>query len=110
MATTPASLPTTSFGVTNLLTGFTVLNEDYSEQDIVHQVPDQLGAIVNEHPYDVRTDLTLTVIGAGTLPTIGAKTFSYDSKTWKVDKISKPCAYNDLKKYTITAYRYTNFP
>ena len=110
MATTPASLPTTSHGVSNLLTGFTVLNEDISETEIYHQVPDQMGAIVAEHPYDVRYDLSLTVIGAGTLPSAGDRTFSYASATRKVDKISKPSAYNDLKKYNITAYRYTNFP
>lgn len=110
MATTPATIPVVSYGVDNLLTGFIVLNEEITETDIVHQISDQKGAISAEYPYDKRYDLTLTVQGSGSLPACGAVAFSYASAVWKVEKISKPAVYNDTVKYTITAYRYTNFP
>lgn len=113
MATVPAVIPAVTAGIANLLDGFIVLNEDITETDIVHSIPDQKGAIVAEYPYDKRFDLTLTVQGGGTLPACGATAFQYPTTSgpkWKVEKISKPAVYNDTVKYTITAYRYTNFP
>lgn len=110
MATVPTTIPAAAYGVDNLLTGFIVLSEDISEQDVVHQIFDQKGALVAEYPYDKRYDLTLTVQGAGDLPAIGSTTFTYATLKWKVDNISKPAVYNDTVKYTIKAYRTTNFP
>lgn len=110
MATTPATIPAGGYGVDNLLAGFIVWNEEITETDIYHTIADQKGAVVAEYPYDTRFDLTLTLHGNGVLPLVGSQSFAYASKVWKCDKVSKPAAYNDTVKYTVTAYRHTNFP
>ena len=60
--------------------------------------------------YDKHYSLTLNVIGSGTLPEIGTESFSYASHNWKVQSVTYQGAYNEKKKYTITAERWTNYP
>ena len=56
--------------------------------------------------------LTLGVIGdtAATLPEVGDITFTYGGHKWKVNGVTYTGAYNDKKKFSIVAERWTNFP
>lgn len=110
MPTVPATNSVATLGISTLLTGFTILNENIDESDASITIPDQMGATVDEISYDKRYDLSITFYGDGTAPVAGNEAFSYASKNWKVDKISKSGTYNDYQKYTLTAHRYTNYP
>lgn len=100
------------WGIDNTLSGFIVQSEDIAEEVITDTTQDQKGAVVSQLDYDKHWTLTLGVIGdtGATLPVVGDITFSYGGHTWKVNGVTYTGAYNDKKKWSITAERWTNFP
>jgi len=115
MATTPASIASgTPRGIANTLTGYVVESENITPSDVAEQVPDQNGAIADEISYDTRTDLRLTVRSSTTSTTApataGSANFQYASEKWKVDSVEEAGTYNGLRRWNITAHRFTNFP
>ena len=100
------------WGIDNTLSGFIVQSEDIVEEVITDTTQDQKGAVVSQLDYDQHWTLTLGVIGdtAATLPQVGDTTFMYASHTWKVTNVTYAGSYQDKKKWTISAERWTNFP
>ena len=100
------------WGIDNELSGFIVQSEDIAEEVITDTTQDQKGAVVSQLDYDQHWTLTLGVIGdtAATLPEVGDITFTYGGHKWKVNGVTYTGAYNDKKKWSITAERWTNFP
>lgn len=100
------------WGIDNTLSGFIIQSEDITEEVITDTTQDQKGAVVSQLDYDRHWTLNLGVIGdtAATLPEVGDTTFSYDSAKWKVTNVTYTGAYNDKKKWSISAERWTNFP
>ncbi len=107
MSTTPTSVHG-EYGITNTLANYTIESESITQAPQREVVPDQLNAVANEILYDTRYNLRLTMRGA-TAPSAETN-LSYDSKTWIVDEVEKAGSYNGLKRYNITAHRYTNYP
>lgn len=103
---------TAEWGIDNTLSGFIVQSEDIVEETITDTTQDQKGAVVSQLDYDKHWTLTLGIIGdtAAALPEVGDTTFAYGGKTWKVNSVAYAGAYNDKKKWTITAERWYNFP
>lgn len=100
------------WGIDNTLSGFIIQSEDIAEEVITDTTQDQKGAIVSQLDYDQHWTLTLGVIGdtAATLPEVGDTTFEYGGHKWKVLTVTYTGAYNDKKKFSITAERYRLFP
>ena len=112
MATTP-TITGAVRGISNTLSGYVVQNETITESTVLEQVPDQNGAIGYEAIYDHRTDLSLSVISAGsssTAPTHTGDRITYASKTWVVDSCEEAGTYNAVRKWNIRAHRYDNWP
>lgn len=100
------------WGIDNTLSGFIVQSEDIAEEVITDTTQDQKGAVVSQLDYDQHWTLTLGVIGDtdATLPEVGDTAFEYGGHKWKVLTVTYTGAYNDKKKYSITAERYRLFP
>ena len=100
------------WGIDNTLSGFIVQSEDIAEEVIQDVTQDQKGAVVSELDYDKHWTLTLGIIGdtAAALPEVGDITFAYAGHKWKVNSVTYTGAYNDKKKYSVTAERWINFP
>ena len=100
------------WGIDNTLSGFIVQSEDISEEVITDTTQDQKGAVVSQLDYDRHWTLSLGVIGDtnATLPEVGDTTFTYDDAKWKVTNVAYAGSYQDKKKWTIAAERWTNFP
>lgn len=100
------------WGIDNTLSGFIVQSEDIAEEVITDTTQDQKGAVVSQLDYDQHWTLTLGVIGDtdATLPEVGDTAFEYGGNKWKVLTVTYTGAYNDKKKYSITAERYRLFP
>lgn len=115
MATNPSSISVAASmrGISNSLAGFVIESETINESDIAEQVPDQDGAIAGEISYDKRTDLRLTIrksgASGGTLPTVGG-TLTYSTVKYHVDNVEEAGSYNGLRRWNVTAHRYTNWP
>ena len=107
MATTPSSVHG-EYGIDTMLSGYTIETESITRTPQVETVPDQKNAVANEIKYDTRWDLKLTVRGASE-PT-ASDSFSYDGNTWAVGSIEKAGSYNGLRRFNISAHRFTNFP
>ena len=106
-----------AWGIDDVLSGFIVQSEDYTEDRMTDQTQDQKGRVVYDLDYDRHWTCTLQVIGTGTLPTVGATDFqwpesegSVTKKNWKVQSINYNGSYNDKKKYTINLERWQNYP
>jgi len=100
------------WGIDHTLSGFIVQSEDISEEVITDTTQDQKGAVVSQLDYDQHWTLTLGIIGDtnATLPQVGDISFSYGGNTWKVTNVTYSGSYQDKKKWTVTAERWTNFP
>lgn len=100
------------WGIDNELSGFIVQSEDIAEEVITDTTQDQKGAVVSQLDYDQHWTLTLGVIGdtAATLPEVGDITFTYAGHKWKVNGVTYTGAYNDKKKFSISAERWINWP
>lgn len=104
------------WGIDNVLAGFIVQSEDYTNDLVTDTTQDQKGAVVSQLDYDHHYTCTLTVIGSGTPPVAGDISFSWKdkengtNKTWKVQNVTFNGSYNDKKKYTINLERWDNFP
>lgn len=117
-ATVPATAGTLirsdEWGIDNLLANYIVQSENITESRITDVTQDQKGAVVSELDYDSRYDLSLTVIGdgsgIGTTISPGDTTFSYGGNIWKLISCSYTGSYNGKKTYSISGYRYRNFP
>lgn len=103
---------TEEWGIDNTLSGFIIQSEEIAEEAITDTTQDQKGAVVSQLDYDKHWTLTLGLIGDTTapLPEVGDIEFSYAGHNWKVTNVSYAGAYNDKKKWTITAERWYNFP
>lgn len=106
-----------SWGINEVLSGFIIQSEDYTEDRSTDQTQDQKGRVVYDLDYDRHYTCTLQVIGNGTLPTVGDTTFSWKEspaastkKNWKVQSVNYNGSYNDKKKYTINLERWQNYP
>lgn len=104
------------WGIDNTLTGWIIQSEDYTNDLVSDTTQDQKGAVVSQLDYDHHYTCTLTVVGNGTVPTVGATDFTWkdsdggSNKTWKVQSVTFNGSYNDKKKYTINLERWDNFP
>ena len=108
------------WGIDNTLSGFIVLSESITNEAITDTTQDQKGAVVSQLDYDHHYTMTLELIGGtggtgdlsedSSLPEIGDTAFSYAGHTWKVSNVQYQGTYNDKKKYSLTAERWTNFP
>ena len=96
---------TEQYGVASTLTGYVIETESITSSPQYEQVHNQKNAVTGEIKYDTRYDLRLTVRGA-TSP--GASSITYDGSTWIVDSVEKAGTYNGLRRWNITAHRYTN--
>lgn len=115
MATTmsPTGITGCARGITRTLDGFVIENDNEDVSPISEPCPDQNGAMADEVVYDHRFDLSLTVhskTSARTAPATSSDNISFDSHTWRVDKVSEAGSYNGLLRWTITAHRYDLFP
>lgn len=97
-----------SWGIDEVLSGFIIQSEDYSENRITDQTQDQKGRVVYDLDYDRHYTCTLQVIGNGTLPDVGSTTFLWKEspkestkKNWKVQDVEYNGSYNDKRKFTI---------
>lgn len=99
-------------GATNLI----IQSEDIVTEPIVDRTQDQKGRTVSQLNYDGHTTVQLQVIG--TIPTtlsaggvMSYRALSSDSYSlYVVDSITYNGSFEDKKKYTINAERWTNFP
>lgn len=110
-----------AWGIDNVLTGFIIQSEDYTEDRSTDQTQDQKGRVVYDLDYDRHYTCTLQVIGNGNLSAqncyVGSTTFQWQQSptlsakvNWKVQSITYNGSYNDKKKYTINLERWQNYP
>ena len=104
---------------------FIIQNESITEEVITDTTQDQKGAVVSQLAYDKHCTLTFdvigdtahisealggTVVGDGTF-VAGDCAFEYPAGTgWKIMSVNYAGAYNDKKKWSVTAERWVNFP
>lgn len=110
-----------AWGIDNVLTGFIIQSEDYTEDRSTDQTQDQKGRVVYDLDYDRHFTCTLQVIGNGNLSSqncyVGSTTFSWQQSPtlsakvkWKVQSVTYNGSYNDKKKFTINLERWQNYP
>ena len=104
MALTPGQVDG-EYGVATTLTGYTIESVSVTEEPQREKVPDQKNRIAKELEYDTLYNLTLTVRGATAPSTNG---ITYDGKKYIVDKVENAGTYNGLRRFNITAHRYSN--
>lgn len=115
MATVPASIANPPRGVAATIANFIVQTCNVTESPVAEQIPDQNGAIAWESKYDTKYDLALDVIGAIStaavtdLP-IANNVLNFNSLYWYVDSVNEVATYNTVKKWSIRAHRYENWP
>lgn len=114
MATTPTTPTAEEYGISTTATNITIESETITEQPIVENVPDQKNATVKEIKYDKRTDLKLTYRGTKLTETAGTNgendTVTYNGVKYYVDSHEQAGTYNGLKRYNLSAHRFTNAP
>lgn len=114
------------WGIDHTLDNFIIQNETINEEVITDTTQDQKGAVVSQLDYDKHWTLTFDIIGdtaavsaalGGTLADAtgatfqtGDYTFSYGGAKWKIMSVNYAGAYNDKKKWSVTAERWVNFP
>lgn len=108
MAMTPETPTAEQYGIETATTGITVESETITETPLVESVPDQKNAVVNEIPYDTRTELKLTYRGTRLSETGGVVT--YGGVKYAVDSHESAGTYNGLRRYNLSAHRFANFP
>lgn len=108
MATTPATQTTEQYGIATTSAGVTVESETLTETPAVETVPDQKNAVVNEIKYDTRIDLKLTYRGTKIAATNGVVT--WNGTKYAVDSHEDAGSYNGLRRYSLSAHRFDNFP
>lgn len=108
MATTPETATTEQYGVETTQAGVTVESETITETPAVETVPDQKNAVVDEITYDTRTDLKLTY--RGTKLTAANGVVTWGGKKWAVDSHEEAGTYNGLRRYSLSAHRFVNYP
>ena len=105
------------YGIDATLSGFIIQDVNISEERITDTTQDQKGAVVSQLDYDTHWSMSMTVIGgdgtetggpAGLKP--GDIDFEWAGKKWKITSVTYAGSYQDKKKYTISAERWTNFP
>ena len=109
---------------------FIIQNESITEEVITDTTQDQKGAVVSQLDYDKHWTLTFDVIGdTDAVSTALGGTFSGDNDNstfvagdigfeypaaggtvWKIMSVNYAGAYNDKKKWSVTAERWVNFP
>ena len=107
------------WGIDNVLSGCIIQSEEITETRSTDDTIDQKGALVSQLDYDVRWDLSLTLIGDsdkmpvtgdGTNFAVGDTTFSYGGHKWKLTSCTYTGSYNNKKLYQVTGFRTWNFP
>ena len=112
------------WGIDNLVADFIIQNESINEEVITDTTQDQKGAVVSQLDYDKHWTLTFDIIGdtahvAAALGGVanddgtfvaGDMAFSYGGFKWKIASVNYAGAYNDKKKWSVTAERWVNFP
>lgn len=105
------------WGIDATLSGFIIQDVQISEERITDTTQDQKGAVVSQLDYDSHWTMNMTVIGGngsedGSVEGIqaGDTTFTWASHKWKVTNVTYQGTYNDKKKYSVSAERWTNFP
>lgn len=101
------------WGIDNTLSGFIIQNEDIVHEAITDQTNDQKNRVIGELDYDEHWALSFQVIGNQDISnalSVGQENFVYDGAKWKVKSIDYAGAYNDKKKWSVTAERWANYP
>ena len=108
---------TSQWGIDATLSGFIIQDVSINEERITDTTQDQKGAVVSQLDYDEHWTMSMNVIGGdgsedGSVGGIqaGDITFTWAGHKWKVNGVQYQGNYQDKKKYTITAERWTNFP
>ena len=100
------------FGISNTVAGVIIQSEDLTKSDICHVVHDQYGRVANEMSYDQDNRCNFSFI-ASSMPTavsaVGG-TFEYAGVTWKIDSMAEAGTFDGLKKWSVTAHTYYNYP
>ena len=113
--TTPAE----EYGISTTTTGITVESENITEAPQTEPIPDQANAVRGEVKYDTRYELRLTYRGTKLAHTTHAATttmpaqndtVAYGGHVWAVDSHEDAGSYNGLKRYSLTAHRFDNYP
>lgn len=112
------------WGIDHTIDDFIIQNENITEEVITDTTQDQKGAVVSQLDYDKHWTLTFDIIGdtahvsqalGGTVAgdgtfVAGDISFMYAEKPWKIMSVNYAGAYNDKKKWSVTAERWVNFP
>lgn len=112
------------WGIDHTIDDFIIQNESINEEVITDTTQDQKGAVVSQLDYDKHWTLTFDVIGdtahvsqalGGTVAgdgtfVAGDVQFFYGNVPWKIMSVNYAGAYNDKKKWSVTAERWVNFP
>lgn len=112
------------WGIDHTLDNFIIQNETINEEVITDTTQDQKGAVVSQLDYDKHWTLTFDIIGdtahvsqalGGTVAgdgtfVAGDTGFLYGNVPWKIMSVNYAGAYNDKKKWSVTAERWVNFP
>lgn len=110
---------TEEWGIDNMITGCIIQSEEITETRSTDDTIDQKGALVSQLDYDVRWDLSLTLIGdSDKMPVtgngdnfqVGDMTFPYAGHKWKLTSCTYTGSYNNKKMYQVTGFRTWNFP
>ena len=112
------------WGIDHTIDDFIIQNESITEEVITDTTQDQKGAVVSQLDYDKHWTLTFDIIGdtahvsqalGGTVAgdgtfVAGDTAFMYGNVPWKIMSVNYAGAYNDKKKWSVTAERWVNFP
>ncbi len=112
------------WGIDHTIDDFIIQNENITEEVITDTTQDQKGAVVSQLDYDKHWTLTFDIIGdtahvsqalGGTVAgdgtfVAGDTAFLYGGVLWKIMSVNYAGAYNDKKKWSVTAERWVNFP
>ena len=111
-----STTPVEVYGIETETSGITVETESITESLVVEPVPNQKNKVVNEIKNDTRYDLKLTYRGtklahvvSHTTPA-GNDTVEYGGHVWSVDSHESAGSYNGLKRYNLSAHRFSEYP
>lgn len=102
----------TLFGISNTYSGVIIQSEDLSVTDITHIVHDQFGRVANELSYDQDKRNNFSFIASALpaeLASVGS-TFEYAGITWKIDGLTENGTFDGLKRWSVQAHSYYNYP
>lgn len=92
------------YGISQTLADYTIESATLTDTPRREEVPDQKNRVTKEIRYDTRYDLRLVVRGS-TKP--ANTSITYDSQAYIVDSVEDAGSYNSLRRYTVTAHRYS---